>query len=157
MSRVLYLTHRVPFPPDKGDRIRNFHLLRQMARRAKVWLACLADEPVTPDVTAELNRHCERVAVAPVTRGRWARALWSVLAGRSISEGAFAEPQMRRAIREWASETRFDAAVASASSVAPYLRDPALKDVPAVVDDATENLNGSVSAAVAMTGAFTAN
>ncbi|HUR54357.1 MAG TPA: hypothetical protein VMZ71_09510, partial [Gemmataceae bacterium] len=51
-ARVLYLTHRVPYPPDKGDRIRNFHLLRQLSRRAEVWLGCLADEPVTAETSA---------------------------------------------------------------------------------------------------------
>src|SRR4051794_5202503 len=92
-QRVLYLTHRVPFPPDKGDRIRNYHLLRQLARRGRVWLGCLADEPVGPEVRAELERLCERVAVVPAGgRVRWARAGLSLLAGRSLSEGAFAEP-----------------------------------------------------------------
>ena len=43
LPRVLYVTHRVPFPPDKGDRIRTFHLLRQLAARGRVWLACPAD------------------------------------------------------------------------------------------------------------------
>src|SRR5207302_8225041 len=71
-GRVLYLTHRVPFPPDKGDRIRNYHLLRQMAKRGRVWLGCLADEPVTAETTAELRRLCERVAVVPVSgKRRW--------------------------------------------------------------------------------------
>ena len=31
--RLLYLTHRVPFPPDKGDRIRTYHTLRFLAVR----------------------------------------------------------------------------------------------------------------------------
>ncbi|MDB5308230.1 MAG: sugar transferase [Gemmataceae bacterium] len=133
-ARVLYLTHRVPYPPDKGDRIRNFHLLRQMARRGRVWLACLADEEVAPGVTAELHRLCERVSVVPVSRGRWLRAAVSVLAGRSVSEGAFAESGLRRVVREWAGETTFTAAVASASSMAPYLKDLAPTGVPAVID-----------------------
>lgn len=133
-ARVLYLTHRVPYPPDKGDRIRNFHLLRQMARRGRVWLACLADEPVPPEVTAELERLCERVAIIPVGRGRWVRAGLSLLTGHSISEGAFSEPGLRQLVRDWAKETAFDATVVSASSLVPYLKAPELADVPRVVD-----------------------
>src|ERR1043166_6037411 len=105
--RVLYLTHRVPFPPDKGDRIRNYHLLRQMAGRGRVWLACLADEPVREEQKEELERLCRRVAIAPATRTRWLRAGFSLLAGRSISEGAFSEPALRRAVRAWVGDTRF--------------------------------------------------
>lgn len=134
-ARILYLTHRVPYPPDKGDRIRNFHLLRQMARRARVWLGCLADEPVSTGEREELCRLCERAAIVPVSRyGRWVRAGASLCAGSSISEGAFAEPELFRTVRGWAAETAFDAAVVSASSMAPYLKDRALAGVPAVVD-----------------------
>lgn len=135
MQRVLYLTHRVPFPPDKGDRIRNYHLLRQMARRGKVWLGCLADEPVAADVLAELNRLCERIAVVPVSgTNRWIRAGISLASGRSLSEGAFDEPGLRNAVRNWTRETSFAAAVVSASSLTPYLRQHELRTVPKIVD-----------------------
>lgn len=132
--RVLYLTHRVPFPPDKGDRIRNYHLLRQLAGRGRVWLGCLADEPVGAETVAELDRLCERVAVVPVGRTRWPRAGLRLLTGGSLSEGAFAEPRLRAVVRGWAAEAKFDAAVVSASSLAPYLRGRALAGTPAVVD-----------------------
>src|SRR5258707_990988 len=33
---ILYLVHRLPYPPDKGDRIRTFHLLRSLSKRAAV-------------------------------------------------------------------------------------------------------------------------
>lgn len=131
---VLYITHRVPFPPDKGDRIRNWHVLRQVVRRGTVWLACLADEAVPQETIAELNRVCGRVAIVPVTSGRWLRAGWSALTGASISEGAFWERDLMRVIRGWSRETRFDAAVISASSLAPYLRMTELADVPKIVD-----------------------
>ena len=40
-SKLLYLVHRMPYPPDKGDRIRNFQILRWLAERASVHLLCL--------------------------------------------------------------------------------------------------------------------
>ena len=132
---VLYLTHRVPHPPDKGDRIRNFHLLRQLAARGRVWLGCLADEPVAPATADALDTLAERVAVVPVGRfSRWAKAGLGVLAGRSLSEGLFADADLSRVIRCWARETKFAAAVVSASSLAPYLRRSGLEQTPAVVD-----------------------
>jgi sugar transferase (PEP-CTERM/EpsH1 system associated) len=132
---VLFLTHRVPYPPDKGDRIRTYHLLRQMARRGRVWLGCPADEPVTPESLAALGVLCERVAAVPVgRRSRWARAGVSLLAGASLSEGLFASKELARVLRGWAAEARFDAVVASSSALMPYLRDPALANIPAVVD-----------------------
>jgi len=133
LPRVLYLTHRVPFPPDKGDRIRNYHLLRGLAARGRVWLGCLADEPVSAESRAELDRLCERVALVPAGgKRKWLRAGWSVLTGGSISEGIFREPALFDVVREWAKESHFTAAVVSASSMAPYLAE--LSDVPRFVD-----------------------
>ena len=135
MSRVLYLTHRVPFPPDKGDRIRTYHLLRQMAKHGRVWLGCPADEPVTADTLAALNGLCERVAAVPVgRRARWAKAALSLAAGGSLSEGLFASKSLARVLRQWTAEAKFDAVVLSSSALVPYLRDPALASIPAVVD-----------------------
>src|SRR5947208_409944 len=134
-ARVLYLTHRVPFPPDKGDRIRTYHLLRQMAKRGRVWLGCLADEPVPPESLAALNGLCERVAAVPVGhKSRWLKAFRSLALGGSLSEGLFASKELTRVLRQWAKEANFDAVVASSSALWPYLRDPALAGIPAVVD-----------------------
>lgn len=135
LPRVLYLTHRVPYPPDKGDRIRTFHLLRQMARHGRVWLGCLADEPVAPETLIALNGLCERVAAVPVgNRTRWFHAGLSLATGASLSEGLFHSRPLARTLTEWAAEAGFRAVVASSSALVPYLRLPALKNVPAVVD-----------------------
>src|SRR5262245_48985734 len=112
---LLYLVHRMPYPPDKGDRIRAYHLLRFLGQRANLYLACLADEPVDERCLTELCRHGVRVAVVPTGGwGRWARALWALARGRTASEGAFWSAELAAVVRAWAAETRFDAALASA-------------------------------------------
>jgi sugar transferase (PEP-CTERM/EpsH1 system associated) len=134
LPKVLYLAHRVPYPPDKGDRIRAFHILRFLARHADVDLACLADEPV-PDATVDALRSlCRRLTIARLGAGRWVRALISLIRGRTISEGAFGSAPFRAAVRSWSGQTRYQAVLVSASSMVPYLRIPELASVPAVVD-----------------------
>ena len=44
MSELLFLAHRIPFPPDRGDKIRSFHMLRHLSTLARVHLACFADD-----------------------------------------------------------------------------------------------------------------
>jgi polysaccharide biosynthesis protein PslH len=133
--KILYITHRVPYPPDKGDRIRNFHILTWLARRASVHLACLADESVDDGKIRTLESLVDRVGVVPHRSWlRWARAVRSLATGRTITEGVFSSPALRDLVRAWAKETQYHATLASASGVAPYLRLPELEGVPAVVD-----------------------
>ncbi len=135
LPNLLYLAHRVPYPPDKGDRIRSFHTLRFLAESANVHVACLADEPVPPGAVAALERRCARVAVVPV--GPWARrarAAFSLLCGRPATLGAFDAPTLHRTLDLWSREIAFDVCVAFSSSMAPYLRAGGLRGVPAVVD-----------------------
>jgi sugar transferase (PEP-CTERM/EpsH1 system associated) len=125
----------VPYPPDKGDRIRTFHLLRFLARHAAVHLACLADEPVPAGVAEALGRYCARVAVVRLGGwSRWLRALGSLARGRTITEGAFRAPALHALVRDWAATTPFRAAVASSSGMVPYLQAAGLGAVPAVID-----------------------
>jgi sugar transferase (PEP-CTERM/EpsH1 system associated) len=131
---VLYLVHRVPYPPDKGDRIRAFHLLKFLAPRSTVYLACLADEPVENHVVAALQRYCGRVAIVRLGRERWVRGLSSVIRGHTITEGAFHSPALATIVRQWARETAFRVSLVSASSMVPYLKMEELEATPAVVD-----------------------
>ncbi len=44
MREILFLAHRIPFPPDRGDKIRSFHELKHLAGLGRVHLACFADD-----------------------------------------------------------------------------------------------------------------
>ncbi|HEU0133409.1 MAG TPA: glycosyl transferase family 1, partial [Allosphingosinicella sp.] len=44
MADLLFLAHRIPFPPDRGDKIRTFHELKHLAGLGRVHLACFADD-----------------------------------------------------------------------------------------------------------------
>lgn len=132
--RILYLVHRVPYPPNRGDRIRSYHLLRFLAEHAEVDLACLADEAVEPAQTAELSRLCGRVAIERLGPSRWWRAARTLACGRSASEGLFDSPRLARTVTGWARQARYDRAIAFCSSMVPYLNLPGLRDIPALVD-----------------------
>jgi polysaccharide biosynthesis protein PslH len=132
---ILYVVHRVPYPPDKGDRIRAFHLLRFLSRHASVHLACLADEPVGDGVVEALEKYAARVAVFPIGGwSRWRRILGSLAAGGTATEGAFQSTALRAGLRAWCADTSFHATLSSSSATAGYQQLPQLRDVPAVID-----------------------
>ncbi len=45
MTTLLFLAHRIPYPPNKGDKIRSYHLLRHLAKRHRVLLGAFIDDP----------------------------------------------------------------------------------------------------------------
>lgn len=53
MSGILFLSHRLPFPPDRGDEIRSHHVLKALARFAPVHVGCFGE--TTADKAGELE------------------------------------------------------------------------------------------------------
>jgi len=45
MEELLFLSHRIPYPPNKGDKIRSYHLLKHLARNFKIHLGTFIDDP----------------------------------------------------------------------------------------------------------------
>jgi sugar transferase (PEP-CTERM/EpsH1 system associated) len=129
--RILYLCHRVPYPPDKGEKIRAFHQVRALAQRHKVSLLALCDGPV-PDL-APLEAMCERVEVFPLSRpASYLRAALGALRPRPLSLSFFESKELADRVRELQARERFDVAVVYCSSMAPYAA--LAPDVPAVLD-----------------------
>jgi sugar transferase (PEP-CTERM/EpsH1 system associated) len=45
MQNLLFLTHRIPYPPNKGDKIRSYHVLKYLAQHYRVHLGTFIDDP----------------------------------------------------------------------------------------------------------------
>ena len=132
---VLFLVHRIPYPPNRGDRIRSFHMLDFLARRAEVALAFLSEQRPSADAQRALAERCGWVDWALWGRWRrWGRAAWSFARGRTATEGLFASGPLRRKLQRWLGEHRPDAVLVFCSSMAPYLNLPGLERVRTVVD-----------------------
>lgn len=103
MSReLLFLAHRIPYPPDKGDKIRSFHELQYLAERGwAVHLCALADDPGDLEYVAELERLCASVAVEPISpRGQRVRSVRGPLRGLPLSVLYFYNPRLQRRVDE---------------------------------------------------------
>jgi sugar transferase (PEP-CTERM/EpsH1 system associated) len=129
--RILYLCHRLPYPPDKGEKIRAFHQIRALAERHRVSLLTLTDSEV-PDL-APLEAMCERVEVFPISRpAGYARAVLGAWRRQPLTLSFFESEELAARVRELARSERFDVAVVYCSAMAPYAA--LAPDVPAVLD-----------------------
>lgn len=126
--RVLYITHRAPWPPDRGDRIRTWNILKFLNVAADVDLICLADEKVTSETRRALEDVTDRLAFVPHTgKRRLVRAALSLLSGHTATEGLFESRMVRSIVRQWSLNTTYTAALASSSGIARYVLPPDLK------------------------------
>jgi len=131
---ILFVSHRIPFPPDKPGRSRTFHLIRQLGRYANIHLASLTDAAVDPEATRYLSGECVQFAAFPVSRWAGVHAIRSLAFGGTMSRGATRSSDLTTTIQQWAAGTRFAAAVASSASVAHFLRLSGLEGARTLVD-----------------------
>jgi sugar transferase (PEP-CTERM/EpsH1 system associated) len=120
--RLLCLTARLPFPPNRGDRLRAFQLIRRFSREHEVTLASfVASESETRHVE-ELERSCSQVhtVVLPVWRSvaSSAAATWS---RHPLQSAYYRSRRMNRLVLELLASQRFDAAYVHLFRMAAYL------------------------------------
>lgn len=129
-SRILYVTHRVPWPPDRGDRIRTWNILKFLSRHSVVDLACLSDEAVSDETVAALRKVTGQLAIVPhCGAGRYLSGLKSLICGRTITEGMFASAELQHLLRTWAQHHRWDAAITSSSGIAAMTDSSVIGDI----------------------------
>ncbi len=132
---ILFLTHRVPHPPNRGDRIRSWNIIRFLQERANIHLACLTDEPVSEASRNELDRVCSRIEIQPLSSpARWLHGIFSLLTGGSATEGMFKCSKLQATVSDWGREIQFDAVFVFCSSMIQFATAPELNDIPLVVD-----------------------
>jgi len=131
--RILYIAHRVPYPPNKGDKIRAFWQLRQLSREHAVDLFCFCDDPEDEKHAHDLERYCDRLYVERKSL-IWSRvrALYGLLRGQPFSVGFFYSRQLAQRISSALSSLCYDRIVVFSSSMAQYVEGVAT--IPKVLD-----------------------
>ena len=58
MEHLLFLAHRIPYPPNKGDKLRSFHLLKYLTSRYRVHVGTFVDDEDDWNYVAEIRKYC---------------------------------------------------------------------------------------------------
>lgn len=88
--KLMVVLPRVPYPLDKGDKLRAYHMLHELSLSCKLYVCCIADS--APDKKAEkvLSEFCEEVHFFPISKMRSAAgALQSFFNGKPLQVGYF--------------------------------------------------------------------
>ena len=129
------LTHRFPYPPNRGDRIRSYNLLRVLNQNCDVTLASIVDEPVSQSQLLHVQKFSEQVLISrPGKLKRLFNAAKSILTRKSITEGMFASPLLAKQVLKIHQQNPFDVVLVFCSSMFPYIDYPAFANARIVVD-----------------------
>lgn len=119
---VLFLAHRIPFPPDKGDKIRSYHLLRHLAGRYRVCLGAFVDDPSDLQYEAPLRTLCQEVRLFPIRpRARRLASLSALLGDGPLSVRYYRDRRMSRWIESVRQRGRPNAVVTCSSTMARFV------------------------------------
>lgn len=97
MKPLLFLTQRIPYPPNKGDKLRAFAILRHLAKSWQIHLGCFIDDPDDWRHLDALRPFCADIACLGLNR-KWAtlRSAPALLRGRALGEYFYRDGRMRR-------------------------------------------------------------
>lgn len=122
IMKILYLAHRIPYPPNKGDKIRSFNEVQYLAKKYQLDLICLADNPADLKYQSNLQDICHQVAVFPMSpRLGKVKGGLNLLAGGTISVKYFYQKDVQNCVNRWIEEHNYAAVVCFSSVMAEYL------------------------------------
>jgi sugar transferase (PEP-CTERM/EpsH1 system associated) len=122
LPALLYLAHRIPYPPNKGDKLRSFNLLRHLARTHRVYLGCFVDDPVDFARAPELNEWCEQCCCLPLSpRLRRFASLSGLARNEALTLSYYRSREMAAWVARTVSVQRPAQAVVFSSAMAQYL------------------------------------
>jgi sugar transferase (PEP-CTERM/EpsH1 system associated) len=121
MAKVLFLVHRLPYPPNKGDKVRSYHLLRHLAAQDEVFLGTFVDDPDDEQHLPAVRALCAEVHAVPLAPGRARlRSLRGLLGGDPLTLPYYADAGLAHWIAGLLRRQRIDRVLVFSSSMAQY-------------------------------------
>jgi sugar transferase (PEP-CTERM/EpsH1 system associated) len=132
---LLFLCHRIPYPPNKGDKIRSFHLLHHLSQHFAIHLASFVDDPEDWPWVPEVEKFCEACLFLPLKP--WQAKIHSLsglLTGDALSVPYYASKPMENWVNRQVAEHGIGHVLVFSSSMAQFVMDPALAFERKIID-----------------------
>nr|WP_319393040.1 TIGR03087 family PEP-CTERM/XrtA system glycosyltransferase [uncultured Desulfobacter sp.] len=121
-KKLLYICHRVPYPPNKGDKIRTFNEIKFLSRQYAIDLVSFADTRQELGFKKELERYCSSVYLFFLpSLLRKLKGVKKMLSGGTISQGYFLCNAAADTIRQLIKKETYRAIFCFSSPTAEYV------------------------------------
>ena len=123
MGDILFLSHRIPFPPDRGDKIRSHHLLKHLVKQHRVHVGTFgeteADMMAESELAAVAASHCLVKRYKPLPLA----GLEAVLTGKPVSLTAFDHARVHDFVLRTLRQHPIEAIVVFSGQMGQYIPD----------------------------------
>jgi sugar transferase (PEP-CTERM/EpsH1 system associated) len=120
--RLLFVSQRVPYPPNRGDKIATYHQIRHLTRKHDVVVACLAENREDLENVKELAPMVASVDAVPLSPQRARiRALGCLASSVPLTVAYFNEPELHRRVADLMARRAIDAVIVYSSGVAQFV------------------------------------
>lgn len=133
MEDLLFLAHRIPYPPNKGDKIRSYHLLKHLAQRYRVHLGCFVDDADDWQHTERLRALCGETYFAALhPRRAKLKSLTGLLHGAPLSLPYYAHAGIQRWVTQTLASRRVSKVLVFSAAMGQFV--PVASGLRSVVD-----------------------
>ncbi|MBK8508745.1 MAG: TIGR03087 family PEP-CTERM/XrtA system glycosyltransferase [Candidatus Competibacteraceae bacterium] len=119
--RILFLTHRIPYPPNKGDKIRSYNILQNLTKNHEVYLGSLIDDKTDIQyidrLTSQVKKFVFETLKPPIKK---VFCLSGFLKTEPLSVGYFYSSRLQKKIDELLENIDFDVLFCFSSPMAEY-------------------------------------
>ena len=133
MPEILFLVHRAPWPPDRGDRIRSWHMFEALSKLAPVHVAALADNDADAAAArAKMASLCKSLTIEVRKASRPVALARAILRGEPVSNHLFRNAALARQVDALVGRGNVTHIVAFSGQMAQYI--PSGFDGPVLMD-----------------------
>jgi polysaccharide biosynthesis protein PslH len=121
--KLFILLSRVPYPTEKGDKLRAFHQIRILSANHEITVCALSEGPVHPEALQILGQYCKRVEIITISKaGMVSNLIKAFFNGKPMQAGYFYRSKAKSRILDLISEVKPDHIYCQLLRVAEYVR-----------------------------------
>ena len=119
---LLFLCHRIPYPPDKGDKIRSYHWWLELVKHFRVHLGAFVDDPADWAHVQWLQTACTSALFLALPRKRAAfRSMGGFISGSALTLPYYRDVGMQRWVEERRNSIQIASVLVFSSAMAQYV------------------------------------
>jgi sugar transferase (PEP-CTERM/EpsH1 system associated) len=124
---LLLLCHRIPFPPNKGDKIRAYHLMKFLAEHYRIYLGAFIDDPLDWQYVPDVEAICEETLFIKLDPLRAKlKCLKGFVTGEALSVPYYHSKELQQWVCSTIKSHEIKKAMVVSSVMAQFLTDPNL-------------------------------